>query len=92
MCSYELLELCDFMPDEGRFKTAVRGGEPCERDAAIFQTANETAVSRAGHFPDAESEKWGSRLFLSPSHWRELAEQAQEKEQAMERMFALAKR
>jgi hypothetical protein len=56
MCSYELLELCDFMPDDGAFKTALRDGALCERDEAILQTANEVAVLRAGMVPGADSD------------------------------------
>jgi hypothetical protein len=82
MCSYELLELLEFMPDEGAFKTAVRDGEPSERDEAIRQIANETAVLRAGMVPGASGDDYGSRLFIPNYKRRENAEQAAQASEA----------
>jgi hypothetical protein len=82
MCSYELLELCDFMPGDGAFKTARRGGDPCERDEAILQTANEVAVLRAGMVPGADSDDYGSHLFIPASKLRAMADAAAASEEA----------
>ena|SRR5271157_4593710 len=76
MDSYELLELCEYMPDEGALKTAMRG-DLCERDEAIRQIANEIAVLRAGMVPDADSSDYGSHLFIPPPVLRAMAEQAE---------------
>src|SRR6516225_8292763 len=86
MCSFELLELCEWMPDEGRFKTALRRGEPSEDQWALRQTANETAILRAGMVPGTNSEDWGSRLFLPRSITEEATDRAQEAEEARDHL------
>ncbi len=47
MSSYELLELLEFMPDEGAFKRALRGGEYSEQEITWRHIANELARLRA---------------------------------------------
>jgi hypothetical protein len=89
MCSHELLELCEWMPEEGRLKTALRRGEPSENEWALRQTANETAILRAGMVPNTNSEDWGSRLFLPRSKVEEAADRASEAEEAREHLYAM---
>ena len=89
MCSHELLELCEWMPDEGRFKTALRRGEPSADQWALRQIANETAILRAGMVPDTHSEDWGSRLFLPRSKVQEATDRAAEAEEAREHLYAM---
>lgn len=47
MSSYELLELLEFMPETGAFKSAVRGGEYTEGELVWRHIANELARLRA---------------------------------------------
>jgi hypothetical protein len=90
MSSYELLELLEGMDDDGRYKTAVREGEPSERGAAVFATANETAVLRAGMVPGADGDIWGARFFIPPHLLRGMAERAEEAGSARASIFAMA--
>jgi hypothetical protein len=89
MCSFELLELCEFMPDEGRFKTALRNGEPSDDQWALRQIANETAILRAGMVPGTNSEDWGSRLYVPRSKVDEADEWAAEAAEGRELLFAM---
>jgi hypothetical protein len=88
MCSYELLELCEYMPDDGAFKTACRDGEPNEQQQAILQIANETAVLRASQAAGVEGDQWGSRLFIPAYKLREMAEQSEQREESRGAVFA----
>jgi hypothetical protein len=90
MLSYELLELCEFMDADGAYKTAQRKGEPSERGAAVFATANETAVLRAGMVPGADGDIWGARFFIPPHLLRDMAEREQEADSARASIFAMA--
>jgi hypothetical protein len=81
MDSYELLELCQYLPEDSALKTAIRG-DLCERDEAIRQIANEIAVLRAGMVPDADSEDYGSHLFIPPPVLRAMVEHAEEADEA----------
>jgi hypothetical protein len=90
MSSYELLELCEGMDDDGRYKTAVRQGEPSLRMEAVFATANEVAVLRAGMVPGFDGDIYGSRFFIPPHLLREMAERAQESNAARESIYAMA--
>lgn len=90
MLSYELLELCEFMDADGAYKTAQRQGEWSERASAVFQTASDTAVLRAGMVPGADGDTWGSHLFIPPHLLRDMVEQAQESATARESIYAMA--
>jgi hypothetical protein len=90
MLSYELLELCEYMDDDGRLKTAMRQGEASEHRQAVFAAANETAVLRAGMVPNADSQDWGGRLFLPAYKLREAAAGVEENTEAREAVFAMA--
>src|ERR1700758_1497715 len=74
MSSYEMLELLEFLPDEGVFKTALRDGEWSQRQHALFQCANELAILRSAQVSGTDSEEWGSVIYLSPAKVRERAE------------------
>jgi hypothetical protein len=89
MCSHELLELCEFMPDEGRFKTALRNGEPSDDQWAWRQSANETAILRAGMVPGTNSQDWGSRLFLPRAKIDEADDWATQSAEGREILFAM---
>jgi hypothetical protein len=90
MCSYELLELCEYMDDDGRLKTAQRQGNASEHRQAIFQTANETAVLRAGMVPNTNSEDWGARLFIPAYKQREMEAGMEENAEARDSVLAMA--
>lgn len=90
LSSYELIELCEFMDDDGRYKKALRKGEWSDRDAAIFGTANEVAVLRAGQFPDADADQYGSRLFIPPAIAAESMRKAEEAARATRSVYAMA--
>jgi len=92
MSSYELLELLEFMPEEGAFKTAVRGGE-YDLDRKMWaQIANELAVLRAGYMPKVKGEEYGSMIFYSPAKLREMAEKAEAQTEVRESFYAFAAR
>lgn len=90
MSSYELLELCEFMDADGAYKTAQRQGEPSERGAAVFATANEVAVLRAGMVPGADGDIYGARFFIPPHLLRDMAKQAEANADARTSIYAMA--
>jgi hypothetical protein len=90
MSSYELLELCEFMDADGAYKTAARQGEPSLRMEAVFATANEVAVLRAGMVPGADGDIYGARFFIPPHLLRDMAVRAQEADAARESIYAMA--
>jgi hypothetical protein len=90
MLSYELLELCEFMDADGAYKTAAREGEWSELASAVFQTASDTAVLRAGMVPGADGDTWGSHLFIPLHLLRGMAERAEEAGSARASIFAMA--
>lgn len=47
MSSYELLELLEFMPEDGAFKTAHRGREYTESEMTVRHLTSEVARLRA---------------------------------------------
>lgn len=92
MSSYELLELLEYMPERGRFKTAVRGGEYCEEEEIWVQIANELAVLRAAMAPGVKGDKYGSRMHYSPAKMRELLEADEYQAEVRESVYAFATR
>lgn len=90
MCSYELLELCHYMDDRGRYKTARRDGNPTEETKAVFQAANELSVIRASTVEAIDSSEYDAQLFLLPSKLKALREAAREGAEATESIWAMA--
>lgn len=90
MSSYELLELLEFMPERGAFKTAARGGEYSGEEKVWVQIANEIAVLRAAYVPKVNGEDWGSQLHYSPRKLQELAEKAEAQTEVRESFYAFA--
>lgn len=90
MSSYELLELLEFMPERGAFKTAARGGEYSGDEKVWVQIANEIAILRAAYVPKADGEKWGSQIHLSPLKIKELVEKAESQAEVRESFYAFA--
>jgi len=100
MSSFELLELCEYMPETGAFKPALARynpihewlTEPPPALAAVYQTANELAVLRASQVPQASSEELGSILFITPSQLRKRIEEREELLEARDDIYAWADR
>lgn len=90
MSSYELLELLEFMPERGAFKTAARGGEYSGDEKVWVQIANEIAILRAAYVPKADGEQWGSQIHLSPLKIKELVEKADAQAEVREGFYAFA--
>lgn len=65
MSSYELLELLEFMPDEGAFKRALRGGEYSEQEITWRHIANELARLRATMHAVHGGQRYDPPLLLS---------------------------
>lgn len=59
----------EFAPEDGVLAEGLRGGERSEWKQMLAQTANETAVLRAGQVQGADADEYGSRLFFPV--WRE---------------------
>jgi hypothetical protein len=92
MSSYELLELLEFMPERGAFKTAARGGEYSGEEKVWVQIANEIAVLRAAYVPKVDGEEWGSQIHLSPLKLKELSDKAEAQTEVRESFYAFATR
>ncbi len=90
MSSYELLELLEFMPERGAFKTAARGGEYSGEEKVWAQIANEIAVLRASFLPKVKGEEYGSQIHLSALKLRELAEKAEAQTEVRESFYSFA--
>lgn len=92
MSSYELLELLEYMPDKGAFKTAVRGGEFAEDELTWRHIANELARLRATMHAVHGGQRYDPPLLLS--HSEQIAEirQAEAAEERREDFFAFADR
>lgn len=90
MSSYELLVLLEFMPEEGAFKTAARGGEYSSRDKVWVQVANELAVLRAAYVPKVRGEEYGSQMHYSPLRLAEMAAKAEAQAHVRESFYAFA--
>lgn len=94
MSSYEMLELLEFMDEEGAYKRAQRvkyGGYTwSDREWAAFSTANEVAVLRAGQFPGADSDEYGGRLFIPPERTEARLEREAEAAAAREQIYGMA--
>ena len=90
MSSYELLELLEFMPERGAFKTAARGGEYSQEEKVWVQIANELAVIRAGLMPKVKGEEYGSQLHYSPLKLQEMIEKADAQTEVRESFYSFA--
>lgn len=90
MSSYELLELLEFMPERGAFKTAARGGEFSGDEKVWVQIANEIAVLRAAYVNGVKGEEYGSGMFYSPLKLQEMAEKAEAQAEVRNSFYAFA--
>lgn len=90
MTSYELLELLEFMPERGAFKTAVRGGEYSHEEKVWAQVANELAVLRAAYVPKVKGDQYGSQIHYSPRRLQEMVEEYEAQAEVRESFYAFA--
>lgn len=84
MSSYELLELLEFMPEEGALARSVRGGERPDWQLMLGQIANETSVLRASQVSGVDSDDFGSRLWIPLKRLEQMAQEVEEIEEAQE--------
>lgn len=61
----------DFPPENGAVAKAMRCGERPELEQMVAQIANESGVLRAAFVPNAETDRYESRLFLSAAKQQE---------------------
>lgn len=92
MSSYELLELLEFMPERGAFKSAARGGEFSGDEKVWVQIANEMAVLRAGMVPGVKGEEYGSTIIYSQAKLKEMVEKADSQTEVREAFYQFATR
>lgn len=92
MSSYELLELLEFMPPQGAFKTAARGDEYSEGEKFLAQIANELLVLRTAYVPGVKAEEYSAQLFLSPARLREVFAQEDRQTEVREDFYSFARR
>lgn len=92
MSSYELLELLEWMPDRGAFKTAARGEEYSEEEITWRHIANELARLRATMHAVHGGQQYDPPLLLSRAEQREEADDAEAAAERREEFFAFADR
>lgn len=92
MSSYELLELLEYMPDRGAFKTSARGGEYSEEEITWRHIANELARLRATMHAVHGGQRYDPPLLLSKAAQLEELEELEETAERREDFFAFADR
>lgn len=92
MSSYELLELLEYMPDEGAFKTAVRGGEYAERDIVWRHIASELSKLRATTHAVYGGQSYSPRVFMTLAERKEIEAKEADQEEVRESFYAFASR
>jgi hypothetical protein len=92
MSSYELLELLEFMPEEGAFKTAARGGEYSEQELVWRHISNELARLRATMHAVHGGKKYEPPILQSKAQQRAEVEGAEAAEERREEVYAFADR
>lgn len=92
MSSYELLELLEFMPEQGVFQKAIRCGEFSEEEQVSRHIASELARLRATMHAVHGGESYTPKVFLTMAEYRELAEDAESAEEGRESIYQFADR
>ena len=92
MSSYELLELLEFMPEEGALGKAVRCGEFSESEKVWRFIATELSKLRAGYHAVHGGEQYVPKVFLTLAEYEEMVGDAESAEQSREAVFAFADR
>jgi hypothetical protein len=91
MSSYELLELLEFMPERGAFKTAARGGEYSEEEITLRHLANEVARLRATTHA-VYGQRYDPPLLMTKAEQRDQTQDYEETSERREDFFSLADR
>jgi hypothetical protein len=92
MSSYELLELLEFMPDEGAFKTALRGDEYTEDQLTWRHIASELARLRATMHAVHGGQRYEAPVLLSRAAMLAQMEDLEATEERREDFFSFADR
>lgn len=92
MSSYELMELLEFMPDEGAFRRALRSGEYSEQEMTWRHIANEIARLRATMHAVHGGQKYDPPLLNSKAAQLEEIEELEATEERREGFFSFADR
>ena len=92
MSSYELLELLEWMPDRGAFKSSLRGAEYSEEELTWRHIANELARLRATMHAVHGGQRYDPPLLLSRAQQRDEVEEAEATQERREEFFAFADR
>lgn len=92
MSSYELLELLEWMPAQGAFKTAVRGGEYFEDQIVWRHIANELARLRATMHAVHGGQRYEPPVLLTKAQLQAKVVEAEEAEDRREGFFSFADR
>jgi hypothetical protein len=92
MSSYELLELLEFMPERGAFKTAARGGEYSDEEIVWRHIATELSKLRSITQTVHGGKDNDMKVFPTIAEQRERAEEAADMEERRELVYSFADR
>ena len=92
MSSYELLELLEWMPERGAFKSCARGGEYSEEEITWRHIANELARLRATMHAVHGGHRYDPLLLLTKVEQRANEEEAEAAEERREDFFSFVDR
>lgn len=92
MLSYELIELLEYMPERGAFKTAARGGEFSEEERVWRHIANELSKLRSITQTVHTGKPADMRTFPTMAEFREMEQEQREIEERREDFFSFADR
>lgn len=92
MSSYELLELVEFLPEEGAYRTARRGGEFSDEDLVRRHMANEVARLRATMHAVHGGQRYDPPILKSKAAEIDEAEDSMASEERREEVFSFADR
>jgi len=92
MSSYELLELLEWMPERGAFKSCARGGEYSEEEITWRHIANELARLRATMHAVHGGHRYDPPLLLTKAEQRANEEEAEAAEERREDFFSFVDR
>jgi hypothetical protein len=92
MSSYEMLELLEWMPERGAFKTSIRGGEYSEEELTWRHIANELARLRATMHAVHGGKRYDPPVLDSRAGQREKAEELEDTAERREDFFWFADR
>lgn len=92
MSSYELLELLEYMPEKGAFKTAARGGEYSEEERVWRHIATELSKLRSITQTVHTGKPVEIRTFPTMAEMREAAEEEEAIEELREDFYTMADR